>query len=124
MLKIDHLLNALKIRGYTLTLRRESTCLYCRELGKWIMPCSFYVDESYYIEDNSNPDADRLLYAISSSLGIKGFLLESCNVYADNISREMAQKLKFKKSGFHNNILTNAGMMMKAIRKVNEAFLF
>lgn len=59
------------------------------------MPENFSVDESYYFEEKSNPDADRILYAITLSWGSRGFLIDACNVYSDNISPEMREKLKF-----------------------------
>lgn len=90
---ITKMLNVLKKRGYALELRREATCLYCLELEEWIMPENFRVDEYYYFQETSNPDADRMLYAIFLSQGRKGFLIDACTVYMDNISPEMSQKL-------------------------------
>lgn len=87
-------LNELKRKEYKLKFRRETTCLYCLELHLWILPDDFTVDASYHFEELSDPDADRILYAISSVEGIKGFLVDTCNVYADNISPEMMEKLK------------------------------
>jgi len=87
-------LNVLKRRDYSMKFRRESTCLYCYELHTRIMPEDFTVDESYYFEEIFNPDANRMLYAISLSKGGKGFLIDSCNVYMDNISHDMIEKLQ------------------------------
>ncbi len=95
-LLITEALNEVKARGYKLKLRRETTCLYCFEWRQWIMPENFDVDESYYFEEIETPDADRMLYAISLSQGVKVFLIDTCNVYTDNISPEMMQKLKLK----------------------------
>ncbi|MES1217818.1 MAG: phosphoribosylpyrophosphate synthetase [Bacteroidota bacterium] len=86
-------LNKLIGKEYKLKFRREATCIYCFQLHEWIMPEDFEVDESYYFEDILNPDADRMLYAISLSQGGKGFLIDACNVYIDNISPEMEQRL-------------------------------
>jgi hypothetical protein len=60
------------------------------------MPEDFTVDEAYFFEEISNPDEDRMLYAISSSAGVKGFLIDTCGVYMDNISQEMMEKLQSK----------------------------
>ena len=90
-------LNNLRSKDYRLMFRREATCLYCHELDEWITPENFTLDESYYFEDIENPDADRMLYAISLSQKLKGFLIDSCNVYTDNISYEMMQKLQSDK---------------------------
>jgi hypothetical protein len=55
---------------------------------------NFNVDEPYYFEEIETSDADRILYAISFSQGVKGFLIGTCNVYMDNISWGMMEKLK------------------------------
>jgi hypothetical protein len=86
----------LKKNGYQLSFRREATCIYCFELGKYFMPEDFVVDESYFLEDTLNPDEDRILYAISLVNGGLGYLIDACNVYSDNISYEMEQKLKWQ----------------------------
>lgn len=93
---ISQKLADLKDQGYQLSFRREATCIYCFELQERIMPEDFTVDESYYFEDVANPDADRILYAISLSNGKQGFLIDVCNVYLDNISYEMEQKLQWE----------------------------
>lgn len=87
-------LTELKRKNYKLTFRREATCLYCFELHQWIVPENFTVDEFYYFEETSHPDAERMLYAISLSGGAKGFLVDACSVYTDNISPEMRERLK------------------------------
>jgi hypothetical protein len=94
---ITDALKKLKSKEYKLRFRREATCLYCHELHEWIMPENFTADESYYFEEIENPDADRTLYAISVSQGGKGFLIDACNVYMDNISPEMMQRLQLNK---------------------------
>ena len=86
----------LKEKGYQHLFRREATCLYCMELNWWITPDSFVVDEYYHFEDKTNPDADRTIYAISTTEGVNGFLIDSCLAYEDNISPEMNEKLKFE----------------------------
>jgi hypothetical protein len=67
--------------------------LYCVELQRLVRPDEFKVDEFIRFEVVFNPDADRILYAISLSMGEKGFLIDTCNVYTDNISMEMTRKL-------------------------------
>jgi hypothetical protein len=91
---IAEMLNELKRREYRLNFRRDATRLYCFELNQWMTPEDFTVDESYYLQETTQPDEDRMLYAISLSRGRKGFLVDTCGVYADNISAEMIKKLK------------------------------
>ena len=93
---ITEVLNKVKRKNYSLKFRREATCLYCFELSEFIMPEDFTVDEYYYFQVISNPAEDRILYAISSSEGIKGFLVDTHRVYMDNVSPEMLHKLEFE----------------------------
>ncbi len=83
----------LEYRDYKLKFMRESNCIYNQELGMRVEPHEFTVDESYFFEELMSPDADRILYAISLVQGYKGFLVDSCHVYTDNIDRIMMQKL-------------------------------
>jgi hypothetical protein len=85
-----------KKRGYESEFRREADCLYCIGMDYPITPGSFMVDEYYHFEDTSYTDGDRTLYAISTTQGIKGYLVEASFVYEDNISPEMAEKLKWE----------------------------
>jgi len=121
---ITETLSMLKRKEYKLKLRREATCLYCFELKKLITPDDFKVDESYYFEITSNPDAERMLYAISLSQGLKGFLIDTCNVYSDNISSEMVQKLKLNKIGSRKNDFANAGKIKKQDKLINVVLEF
>lgn len=92
---IGEIVTELQRRGYQLKFRREATCLICPEFNYLITPDSFNVDEYYHFEDTSNTDRDRMLYAVSSIQGLKGFLVDACFVYEDNISSEMLQKLNY-----------------------------
>lgn len=89
-------LTHLRSRGYTQKFRRGTVCLCCIELQLWVTPVQFNVDDCYYYENTSNPDADRVLYAITTAKGVRGILIEASGVYADNISCEMVQKLELR----------------------------
>ena len=121
---IAEVLNKLKREEYKLNLRREATCLYCFQLHEWIKPEDFTVDKYYYFEDILNPVAERMLYAISLSQGGRGFLIDTCNIYMDNISPEMMQKLKLNKLRSRKDGLTNISKMKKPIKLINEALAF
>jgi hypothetical protein len=90
---ISEIINDFRNRGYQLEFRREATCLYCIGLSFVMPPENFTVDEIFHFADASNTDKERMLYAVSSIHALKGFLLDACSVYDDNISPEMAQKL-------------------------------
>jgi hypothetical protein len=86
------------VRGYELKFRREATGLNCVDMSCLITADNFSVDEYYHFEDPSNTDRERTLYAVSSVQGLKGFLVDACFVYEDNISPEMARKLSWDQS--------------------------
>ncbi len=117
-------LNKLKRKEYILKFRREATCLYCFQLNAWIQPEAFTVDKYYYFEDILHPDAERMLYAISLSRGGKGFLIDTCNVYTDNMSPEMIQKLKLNKTRRRTIDLINVSKTKKPGLLINEALTF
>ena len=121
---ITEVLDKLRRKEYKLNFRREATCLYCFQSQEWIRPEGFTVDKYYYFEDILNPDAERMLYAISLSQGGKGFLIDACNVYMDNISPDMMQKLKLNKIRSRKDDLTNVSKIKKTIRLINEALAF
>ena len=91
---IDKIVTDLRNRGYNVKFRREATGLNCPELSYLLTPDNFSVDEYYHFEDASNTDRERTLYAVSSTQGLKGFLVDACFVYEDNISPEMSRKLQ------------------------------
>ncbi|MBV4355854.1 hypothetical protein [Pinibacter aurantiacus] len=121
---IGYVLNKLEKKEYTLKLRREATCLYCFELNNWILPEDFMVDEYYHFGEAADPDAERILYAISLSNGLRGFLIDSCNAYTDNISLQMV--LKFRLNDLRNSAGDYSNMNneepTKAINSDNQNF--
>ena len=92
-MSVGQAVSDLKNNGYSTEFRRDPNRLYCVEAHRWIGSEQFTVDESYHFEVRSSPNDDRVLYAISSDMGIKGVLVEGYGVYADNISHELAEKL-------------------------------
>jgi hypothetical protein len=87
-------LDDLKKRGYDADFAIQTVCLYCGDLDLRLNPEEFNVDEVYRFEGDSNPDDSAVLYAISSSTGVKGTLVDSYGAYSESLSFEMAKKLK------------------------------
>lgn len=87
-------LDGLKEQGYENDFATQSVCLYCSDLDLRLNPEEFHVDGVYRFEGDSNPDDNSVVYAISSAHGVKGTLVDSYGPYAENLSFEMAQKLK------------------------------
>lgn len=87
-------LDDLKNRGYEADFGTEQVCLYCGDLDLRLNPESFNIDEVYRFEGDSNPDDSSVVYAISSSTGVKGTLVDVYGAYAGNQSSEMLKKLQ------------------------------
>ena len=87
----------LKKDGYTEDFNLKEHCLECRALGYEILATEFEVDKTYRFEGDSNPDDSSVLYAISSEkYKIKGVLVDAYGPYANPITTEMIQKLRYK----------------------------
>lgn len=87
-------LDDLRKRDYVADFATDTVCLYCGDLDIRLNPEEFNVDEVYRFEGDSNPDDSSVLYAITSTTGVKGTLVDSYGVYSENLSFEMAKKLK------------------------------
>ena len=58
----------------------------------------FVVDEVYRFEGPSNPGDEATLYAITTSSGRKGVLLDGYNYSSGQISEDLLKKLDLKKN--------------------------
>jgi len=87
---LSEALNDLTKRGYTLDFNLKS-------VQKKFNSKSLNVVEVYRFEGMSSTDDESVLYVIETSDGMKGTLVDAYGTYADSISIEMIQKLKFTK---------------------------
>jgi hypothetical protein len=87
-------LNGLKKRDYTENLNLKPYCIECPSLALQLYPEDFTIDEYYRFEGNSDPDDNSIVYAISAKDGLKGVLVDAYGVYSENMTPEMALKLK------------------------------
>ena len=81
--------------GYPLEFALEPSYLYCPLLDLKLAPEEFDVREVYYFDKNTPREDEQLIYVISSSTRIKGtMVLTRRDAYAENMSFEMALKLR------------------------------
>jgi len=85
----------LRERGYEADYATDTVCLYCGDLDLRFNHDEFNVDEVYHFEGDSNPDDNATLYAITSSTGVKGMLVDGYGAYNGSLSFEMAKKLQY-----------------------------
>lgn len=93
---VSEAVNGLKERGYTLDFNLSSNCLECS--GEKFDPQNFEITEFYRFEGTSDPADESIVYAIESSSGVKGVLVNAFGVYSESLSDEMIRKLKFHKN--------------------------
>jgi hypothetical protein len=87
-------LNDLKKRGYDADFEMQSNCLYCSDLDLRLYEEEFNVDEVYRFEGDSNPGDSAVVYALTSPTGVKGIIMDGYGASSNNISFEIAMKLK------------------------------
>ena len=90
--------NDLQKRGFTHDFNLEKDRIYCKQLNMHYRPKEFNVTEVYRFEGMSNPDDNSVVYAIETSNGDKGILVDAYGAYAESISEEMLRKLKINYS--------------------------
>ena len=84
----------LQDRGYTCDFNFKHTCLECPSKKVQVFPEDFEVDEFYRFEGMSSTDDNSILFAISTSNGLKGTLVDAYGVYAESLSQEMLKKFR------------------------------
>ena len=85
-------INDLKKHGYTEDLNLQENCLEVNSIK--LHPEDFHVDSFYRFEENTDPDEQAILYAISApTLNIKGLLVNAYGIYSDAMTDEMTKKL-------------------------------
>lgn len=87
----------LKKQGYTEDFNLKQNCLECRGSKFEVLAHEFVVDEVYHFDDMDDPGEQSVLYAISSPVRkIKGILINGVGIYSEEITNEMADKLKVR----------------------------
>jgi hypothetical protein len=84
---------SLKNQGYTNDFNLHPEWIECPPLKVRLAPEEFHVDQVHRFEGMTNPDDSSILFAISSSNGLKGLLVDAYGPYADSLSPVMIQKL-------------------------------
>lgn len=86
-------LENLRKEGYTEDFNIRFDSLICDKAC--LLPSQFEVDRTFRFEGNTNPSDEAILYAISSLDGkIKGVVVNSYGVYADEMTEDLIKKLK------------------------------
>ncbi len=94
---LSEAINELKKRGYDNDYNLHPEWIECPSKNLKLKPIQFHVDEVHRFEGATNPDDSAVLFAISSTAGMKGVLVDAYGVYSDSLSKEMIDHLQIDK---------------------------
>ena len=86
-------INEIKEKGYTLDFNLDEDKITDLSGKISYMPKKFNVDKIFRFEGMSNPSDNSILYAITTSDGKKGVLVDGYGVSGGQISDELQKKL-------------------------------
>ena len=86
-------LDDLKKRGFTHDFNVEQDRIYCTNLEMYYHPKEFNVLEFHRFEGMSDPDDNAIVYAVETSTGDKGVIVDAYGAY-ESMTQEMIDKLK------------------------------
>ena len=88
--------NDLKKRGYTIDFNlRENRIMY-GDGGRSLGADEFEIAEVHRFEGMTDPADEAVVYAIVSTDGLKGVLVNGYGIYAEKVSTDLAKKLNFQ----------------------------
>lgn len=94
---LSEALNDLAKRGYVHDFNVQCDAIECKELRLLLKPEDFEIVEFYRFEGISDPGDEETVYAIESSGGVKGVMVNAFGIYSDNVSDEILQKLRIQR---------------------------
>ena len=87
----------LKKQGFTEKLTLKPDGIKAQDKDLKLAPSDFEVAETFRFEGMTNPGDASVVYAIESEKhGLKGLLVEAYGTYADPLTAEMLEKLRYK----------------------------
>lgn len=89
--------DGLKEKGFTEELTLEPDGIQVKEKDLKISPKEFEVKNTFRFEGMTNPGDSSVVYAITSEQhDVKGLLIEAYGTYADPLTSEMLEKLRYE----------------------------
>ena len=96
-------LTALEKKGYTTQFKFEDGVLKDRTSQKNYQSQELLIDEEYRFEGESNPGDMSILYAITTTDGTKGPVVDAYGTYSDNELGEFMSRVKEKSKSENAN---------------------
>ncbi len=88
-------LEGLRKEGFIQDYNLKHDYLHCQPDDVELRPADFDIVNVYRFEGMTDPGDETVLYAIEAKNGNKGTLVDAYGMYAEAISTEMAQKLRY-----------------------------
>ncbi|MCK8492344.1 phosphoribosylpyrophosphate synthetase [Spirosoma sp. RP8] len=88
-------LDGLRQQGFTLDYNLKSDALHCQQTDIQLHPTDFDIVQVYRFEGMTDPDDSSVLYAVEDKEGNRGTLVDAYGAYAQAVSPEMAEKLRY-----------------------------
>lgn len=83
----------LQKRGFTADFTQKKNGISFKD--NHLSPDEFEIVEFYRFEGNSDPADEAVVYAIESSKGVKGILVNGYGISSEELTNDMTEKLKF-----------------------------
>ena len=97
---LSETINGLVKLGYTHDFNIQDESLFGHRTNVILSPNDFHIDKVYRFEGASDPEYQSILYAISSStLNIKGTLVNGYGIYSDEKSSKLVEMLQTNQPG-------------------------
>ncbi|HEY9008913.1 phosphoribosylpyrophosphate synthetase [Ohtaekwangia sp.] len=98
---LSEAINHLKRKGYTSDFNLHPDWIESAPLNLRLMPQEFHVDAVYRFEGMTNPDDNTILFAISSTSGVKGLLIDAYGAYTESLSPSLIDKLRVDRTTYN-----------------------
>ncbi len=87
-------INDLRTRGYTYDFDYQNACLFCDKISERFTAEDLKITEVYRFEGMTDPDDSSVLYAIESTRGHKGIVIDAYGMYADEQKSAFLQDIE------------------------------
>ncbi len=89
-------LQNLRKQGYVCDFLLNGGKIHCKDTDEKFNANELLIDRVYRFEGESNPDDMSVLYAISSSNGTKGIIVDAYGTYEDEELGEFMKRVKLR----------------------------
>jgi hypothetical protein len=86
-------MNELKAQGYVNDFNLSDDKITSSDKSDYYLPKDFNVDKVYRFEGMTNPSDNSILYAITTSDGQKGLLVDGYGITGGQVSKALREKL-------------------------------